>query len=70
VPYAGDQLAGVAEHRGEPFDPFVGDVAAGVGGELDLLERDAFDPAVDRRVGDRDVEQGGAGSRAGLGFGM
>ena len=57
---AGDQLAGAAEHRGEPLDPLLGDVASRVGGELDLLQRDAVDPAVDGRVGDGDVEQGGA----------
>ena len=65
---AGDQLAGAAEHRGEPLDPLLGDVASRVGGELDLLQRDALDPAVDRRVGDRDVEQGGAWQQGRVGF--
>ena len=65
---AGDQLAGAAEHRGEPIDPLLRDLASGVGGELDLLKRDPLDPPVDRRVGDRDVEQRGAWQQGRVGF--
>jgi hypothetical protein len=57
---AGDQLTGAAQHRGEPLDPLPCDLASRVRGELDLPERHALDPPVDRRVGDRDVEQGRA----------
>src|SRR3954452_23487913 len=45
---------------GEPLDALEGDLAAGVGGELDVVERDAHECA--RRVGGRergDVEEGG-----------
>ena len=65
---AGDQLAGAAQHRGEPLDPLLGDLASRVGGELDLLQGDALDPPVDGRVGDRDVEQGGAWQQGRVGF--
>ena len=41
-----------------------GDVLAGVGRELEVLERDTFDRALDRRLGDGgDVEQGGRGQQ-------
>ena len=57
---AGDQLPGAAEHRGEPFDPFLGDFAARVGGELQIVERDPFDCALDVLGGDYGhVEQRG-----------
>ena len=59
---AGDELAHGHQHVREPFDAVGGDFAAGVGGELDVVERDAHERA--RRVGGHDggdVEEGGRG---------
>ena len=56
------------QHRGEPFDSLFGDVAARVGGELELVERDPFDRALDVLGGDRGhVEQRGGGQQRGVG---
>ena len=56
--------------RGERVDAVVGDVLAGVGCELEVLERDALDRALDGRLGDGgDVEQGGRGQQRGVGVG-
>ena len=48
---AGDELAHGHQHAGEPLDPLLGDLAARVGGELDVVERDAHERAC--RVGRR-----------------
>ena len=61
------------QHAGEPLDALGGDLAARVGGELELVERDAHERA--RRVGGRergDVEQRGRreGRRLGVGHGV
>jgi hypothetical protein len=40
---AGHELAARAEHLREPVNALLADLAARVGGELDVLERDAFD---------------------------
>ena len=57
---AWDQLPGSHQQCGERADAVVGDVLAGVGCELEVLERDALDRALDGRLGDGgDVEQRG-----------
>ena len=42
---AGDELAGAAQQAGEALDPVRVDLAALVGGELEVVERDALEPA-------------------------
>ena len=44
---ARDQLSGAHQQSGERVDAVVGDVLAGVGCELEVLERDALDRALD-----------------------
>jgi hypothetical protein len=67
---AGDQLSGSHQHRGEPFDSLFGDVAARVGRELELVERDPLDRALDVLGGDRGhVEQRWGGQQGGVGSG-
>ena len=67
---AWDQLSGSHQQRGERLDAVVGDVLAGVRCELEVIERDALDRALDGRLGDgRDVEQGGEGQQRGVGVG-
>src|SRR3954447_13242110 len=67
---AGHELAGAAEHAGEPFDAFAVDVAALVGGQVEVFECDAGERAVGAGWGDGgDVEQRGLGPRRGAGVG-
>ena len=47
---AWDQLSGAHQQSGERVDAVVGDVLAGVGCELEILERDALDGALDGRL--------------------
>jgi hypothetical protein len=57
---ARDELAHRGEHAGESLDALGVDLAARVGGELELVERDAGECAVDALAGEAgDVEQGG-----------
>ena len=49
---ARDQLPGSHQQRGERLDAVVGDVLAGVGCELEVLERDPLDRPLDGRLGD------------------
>jgi hypothetical protein len=70
---AGDELAHRHQHAGEPFDALGGDLAARVGGQFDVVERDAHERA--RRVAGReggDVKQRGrrSGRRFGMGHGV
>jgi hypothetical protein len=59
---AGYELSTAHQHRGKSLDPVVGDVAAGVGRQLDLLELDTHDPPFAGVLGHLgDVEQGGGG---------
>ena len=67
---AGHELAGAAEHAGEALDAVAGDLAALVGCELEVLERDALERALGSRGGDGgDIEQRGLGSSGGDGVG-
>ena len=67
---ARDQLSGAHQQSGERVDAVVGDVLAGVRCELEILERDALDGALDGCLGDGgDVEQGGRGQQGGVGVG-
>ncbi len=43
---ARDELAGAHQHPGESLDPLAGDLAARVGRELERVELDLLDPAV------------------------
>jgi hypothetical protein len=66
---AGHQLAHGHQHAGEPLDALRGDLAAGIGRQLEVVERDAGEHA--RRLGGRargDVKQGGR--RRGRHFGV
>ena len=68
---AGHELAHGHEHVGEPFDAVGGDLAAGVGRELEVVERDAHERAGGfggRGRGDVE-ERGRRGRRGGCGHG-
>ena len=63
------ELAAGAEHLGQPIDALLADLAAGVGGEFDVLERDALDPGRELVAGHRaDVEQHRRGSKVNVGW--
>jgi hypothetical protein len=54
------------QHRGQARDPVAGDVAAGVRGELEPVQRHALDRALGiRGRHGGDVEQGGGGQQGG-----
>ena len=65
---ARDELAGAHQHPGESLDPFAGDLAARVRRELERVELDLLDPAVDGCLATVVTSnKAGHGSRAGLG---
>ncbi len=64
---AWDQLPGAHQQSGERVDAVLGDVLAGVGCELEILDRDVLDGALDGRLRDGgDVEQGGGVQQGGV----
>ena len=65
---ARDELAGAHQHPGESLDSLAGDLAARVRRELERVEFDLLDPAVNGcpRHG-RDVEQGRTWEQSGVG---